>query len=348
MMDESSPNTARDSAAAPRSHVSRAAASSRSDHAQSDKPDVFFVGSGDCAALIDHIEVVESEPTPVQSDSSARKSIPDVVRQFRDRVANQQTGKPLAVRLDRRLYLPANAQRRKRVEDRIRAMHGTKLYDGRTLHVDEVLGRYGEAVGGTGRQLLEVQDRLKEGQPVRLAVSAKVLNDDLYRQLGVLSDRFSGRLNLSLERETDGSRTFYDRVAIESSLAHVETIRQRLTGGERMVLRFEPTALTPHLREEINALQREFGDHLRVEAKRFRGQAELTSISDSRDLSHSAQPEDVDPEPAEIPFTEVPDAPPPPEDRTTWAREVAARVRKPWWRRIGGSRKAKRSSRAAE
>jgi hypothetical protein len=307
-----------------------------------------MVGSGDCAALIDHIEVLESEPTQVPADAKPGVALPEVVRQFRNRVAQQPTGKPLAVRLDRRLFSPANARRRKQVEDRIRGMHGTKLYDGRFLHVDEVLGRYDKSLGGTAQQLSEVQERLNQGQPVRLAVSPRILSDDLYRLLGILSDRYGGQLSLSLDRDSANTRSFYDRLAIEASLAHVGDIRERLASGERLVLRVEPATLTAQLRQRIKSLQREFAGQLRVEGKRFRGQAEVTSVTDGRGPRESAAIEDHETERAEIPFTELPDSPPPGEDRTSWAREVAARVRRPWWQRIGRPRKAKGGLEAAE
>lgn len=333
----------------PRSKASIVSASSQPSEPPRRESDVFVVGSGDCAALIDHVEILETEPTQASSGSDASQRYPDVVRQFRDRVVNQRTGKPLAVRLDRRLFSPANAERRRRLEDRIRAMHGSKLQDGRTLQVDEVLGRYGEWLGGIDQQLSEVHERLDQGEHVRLAVQSGILSDSLYRQLGVLSDRFGGQLNVAMDREPSASGAFHNRLATEASRAHFGEIRQRLQEGEQLELRVESAALTPSLREEIRALQREFGPQFRIETEDPPGRARPTSAAIGPENRPPRPLESQSPDFLDISTSAaMPASPSEHEDRTMWAREVAARVRKPWWRRLAWLRKASRGSSTPE
>ena len=188
----------------------------------------FIVGFGECAGVVDRVEVVSSPPAPVHHRKLAGYRFPETVGRLRDRASANKTGQPLPVRLDRGLLLPAHRQHRGLLEDDIRAMHGIELRDGRTLRVDEVLGRYGNLAGGTHQQLLEIGHRLSQGQLVRLAVSADDANDEIYRQLGALRHRYGHQLKFHVAgkpRQRDAFRLrlvrgiFLARIALSPATA---------------------------------------------------------------------------------------------------------------------------------
>ena len=291
----------------------------------------FVVGFGDCAGIVDRIEAVESGPAQVVDRSLVGYRFPQAVAKLRDRAASQKTGESLPVRLDRRLLLPANTQRRQLLEEDIRAMHGMELHDGRMLQVDEVLGRYGDPLGGTGEQLIEIGHRLAQGEQVRLAVNPAGPSDETYRQLGALRHKYGHQLSFYVAGRPSEQNAFRRRLARETVGARITMARDQLLAGHEVVLAIESAALADEHRRDLSALRRQFGDRLKMpvdqSVRQPQADAAVLPLQTSRaDVpSHTA-------EPTEPPIFEAV-VPAGHDTRSDWAREVAARVRRPWWQR---------------
>jgi hypothetical protein len=299
--------------------------------------ETFFVGYGDSAAIVDHIGFVELGSSHVDAPSRNRDGVTEVVAKIRHRAAQQQTGYPLVLSLDRRLLLPANADRRKMVEEAIRALHGTMLHDGRIVHVEEVLGRYGDQLDGTPGQLNDISGRLRHGQPVRMAIGPAGLTDETCRQLGALKHRFGNQLQLCAHGRPDQRTEVRTRLAREASRAHLGAVGRRLLAGESVVLGVPSQDWLQRHRRELSALKRKFGAQLRIEIDRFPRPPRERPAKAAQPTTRTA---DVEPMPAEPlaplqvpPASDLSPLAPSDEDQTQWAREVAQRVRAPWWRR---------------
>ncbi len=326
--------------------------------AESPDAEPIVVGTGNSAAIVDHIQTVEPSPVPAADRAFVRYRFEKTVTRLRERAAENDTGDPLPVKLDRRLFQRANTARRRMVEDDIRAMHGMRLHDGRTLRVEEVLGRYGELLGGTRQQLREIQDMLTRGDEVRLAVRNAALSDKTFRQLGILRYRFGPQLRFFMEGSRIQRNSCRARLIWETHRAHMDNVRQQLQGGQRVALTIDSATFARMYHREITELRRQYGDQLTIEIDHAARRAEAIAAlmgqesaslelesKETETVAASAIPTDAPAAAMETLAAMAEASEPMPdaesetgratEPRRDLAREIAARVRtKPWWHRF--------------
>lgn len=309
----------------------RAAAATTPDRAVSHDAEPFLVGSGDFVAIVDQIETISAPPVQTVDPALRGYRFTATVTKLRDRAARNQTGKPLAVRLDRQLFLAANTERRRAVENDIRAMHGLALHDGRTLQVEEVLGRYDDRLGGTDEQLIELRRWLDGGGQIRLLATPARVSEETYRQLGALKHKYGDRLSIMADGEPDQRNALDERVVSETFRARIESVREQLLAGVPSTLAIDSATLARRYRSPILALRRQFGAQLRITVDDAAGQSDaiLAALRDAGQIGEQPQ---IARSGETVTFEPAGDSPAR-AGRSDWAREVAARVRKPWWQR---------------
>lgn len=306
------------------------------------------VGTGNSAAIVDHIQTVEPASVPPVDGAFVRYRFEKTVTRLRDRAAHNKSGEPLPVKLDRHLFLRANTARRRMIEDDIRAMHGMRLHDGRTLRVEEILGRYGELLGGTRQQLREIRDMLTRGDEVRLAVKTAALSDKTFRQLGILRFRFGPQLRFFMDGSRVQRNSCRARLIWETHRAHMDSVRERLRDGKPVALTVDSATFARMYHRELTALRRQYGDQLTIAIDHSSRRAdaieavlgqEKTPIEPDSAETQTVAASALTPDPPTVPLdaraTDLPETVAVPEPRRELAREIAARVRtKPWWQRF--------------
>jgi hypothetical protein len=161
-------------------------------------------------------------------------SLTRAMARVHERLCQTESGKHISVQLGRRMHEWPDMLRRPALEESLYDLDGERLNGGRRVRVQEILGRHRirepNLEYALSRQFKEIEDRLKAGRLVRIAIrSEDVITRFSMRELRRLSREYGGRLDIRVAGPALAQKTLKSRFAEVKAQVRLE--EKGLGGG---------------------------------------------------------------------------------------------------------------------